>query len=184
MSYRRKLSKMNLTKSESNLIALALNVAAKPGEIDNAAVALIRSLRRRNVAPSQFATTASSDKLRIEMLTAQNRNLEHTVELQAAQIIELKSKSDANKLRVKIKQLEADILVKLEWSSQLLATINSQELGINALKAQIKQLEDVLSKHTKRIVQLERELSPPSPGVTLPFSKPDEWTAQSMCFSQ
>jgi hypothetical protein len=51
------------------------------------------------------------------------------------------------------------------------------------LRAQIKQLEDVLSKHTKRIVQLERELASPSPQVPLPFSKTDEWSAESMCFN-
>ena len=77
---------MNLTKTESQLLALALNPAAHNGEVANSAAAFIRSLRKRNVTPQQFTTSPSDDTLlsKISTLTTINRDLKRTAESQAA----------------------------------------------------------------------------------------------------
>ena len=64
---------MNLTTTESQLVALALNPAAAVGEIANSAVALFKSLRRRNVTPQQFASTNHDSQKKIDALIEINR---------------------------------------------------------------------------------------------------------------
>ena len=64
---------MNLTKTESQLAALALNPAAAVGEIANSAVALFKSLRRRNVTPQQFASTNDDSQKKIDAILISSR---------------------------------------------------------------------------------------------------------------
>jgi hypothetical protein len=49
-----------INEREKKFLRLALDPAAKKGEIDNAAVALVNSLRSRGVMPEQFFVNGAS----------------------------------------------------------------------------------------------------------------------------
>lgn len=140
---------MQLTKIEQQLVALALNLAAHPGEVANAAAAFFRSLRKRNVAPAELDSNSDLAAKLKDKVT----ELERTIESQSAQISKLKTESFGHSNGGAKTKRDRSAASGYTWDiAHLESTIMRQKLHISQLKAQSSD------KLRERVKCLEEQL--------------------------